>query len=109
MKARDNVCCEHRNCYINFDLASKDPDIYTYFVMDKEGSDNEEGDLDNAKIARAAQEDRVYIFCKIHSESLLEYIQEHGEITLEYMERIIKDPHFGGEDDDTLIGNILGL
>lgn len=108
MSFNDNVSCEHKNCYINFDLASKDPDVYTYFVMDKPTSDGDP-ELTDEKIDIAANEDRVYVFCNIHSKALLEYIQKHGEVTMDYIESIVKAPHFEDDQDDTLMGNILGL
>lgn len=90
-------CCEHKNCYITFDMTSKE-DVFTYFIMDKDEVQENNEPYKRKTWEQAAEEDTIYVFCKIHSDSLLEYMDEHeGEVSLNYMENIVKEPHFGSK------------
>lgn len=94
---RDEGCCEHKNCFITFDMKAPDPDLFTYFIID-DGKDQgkKENETEEQSWARAVELDLIYVFCQIHSQSLVEYMEEmKGHTSIAYIESIVKDPHFG--------------
>lgn len=100
----DEGCCEHKNCYITFDMSSKDPDLFTYFIMHKEDGQEETEEITEypqESWEQAAEDDTIYVFCRIHSDALLDHFHKiDGNISLNYLESIVKDPHFGDEDEE---------
>lgn len=95
---QDEGCCEHQNCYITFDMSSKEPDIFTHFIMDEGGFQEKSDEEEKDSWERATKADRIYTFCKIHSEALLNHLEiVNGNVSIDYMESIVKSPHFGDE------------
>lgn len=93
---QEEGCCEHKNCYITFDIASKDEDLFTYFIIDEDESKEKLSQIDKTPWERAAEADVIYLFCKIHSDALINHFASTDTpASLSYLESIVKSPHFG--------------
>jgi hypothetical protein len=90
-------------------MRSDDPNLYKYFIAEHKDSSIEDiEDISDKIINKAVKEDRVYLFCRIHSQEIIDYGEQNGGVSIDYLESVIKYPHFSGDTNEGL-NNLLDL